>query len=98
MSRVNALEDLISWFDENRKMYFVSEYAAANLLGISAVTVRELIKKKKINFICLNGKIHIPFAMDQVLKNGKVIDIEALEEESHKQFSSVQFHFFFSFD
>ena len=27
--------------------------------------------------------------MDQVLKNGKVIDIEALEEESHKQFSSV---------
>ena len=83
MQDINRLEDLVrAWINEYRQQRFVSERAACKLLGISTLTIRELIKRKKINYVCLQGKIFIPFDMEYVLKDNLALDIDALEKDA----------------
>jgi len=82
MAYINDLEKLIWWFEDNRKTAFVKEYAASRLLGISSASVRDLVKRKKLDYICLNGQIHIPFVMSDILQDGKIVDVDALEREA----------------
>lgn len=76
-----TLEELINlWLDNYKNKKFVSEKIARNLLGISQETVRDLIKRKKINYICLAGKIYIPFDMEYFIKNNLPINLDELEK------------------
>ncbi len=82
MAYINDLENLICWFEDNRMTAFVKEHAAFRLLGVPSATVRDLVKRKKLNYICLNGQIHIPFVMSDILQDGKIVDVDALEREA----------------
>ena len=81
MAYMKDLQNLIWWFEDNRQTAFVKEYAASRLLGVPSATVRDLVKRKKLNYICLNGQIHIPFVMTDILQDGKIVDVDALERE-----------------
>jgi len=82
MAYINELQNLIYWFEHNRQTTFVKEYAASRLLGVPSATVRDLVKRKKLNYICLDGQIHIPFIMSDILLDGKIVDVDALEREA----------------